>query len=171
MRRHTLFGTELIQSEVVSYHAKAVIRSHHERWDGRGYPDGLAGERIPEFARIAAIADVYDALTSERPYRRAVSTASAHATIVAGSGRAFEPRLVQVFRDLIAPHPPGSEVTLHDGRQAIVVRVDPKHLERPIVRVLTAPDGRPTKPVDIDLARHPNVKLVPPTLGTQLRAA
>ena len=163
MKRHTLLGVELIRSDAIGYHAKAVIRSHHERWDGRGYPDGISRERIPEFARIAAIADVYDAITSERSYRRAASPASAHAAIVSGAGHAFDPHLVDVFRRTIAPYPPGSEVTLHDGREGIVVRVDPKHIERPVVRVLTTPDGEATTPRDVNLAENDWIRLVPPT--------
>jgi HD-GYP domain-containing protein (c-di-GMP phosphodiesterase class II) len=68
IRRHPLAGLELLRGATVSPLVKAVVRSHHERWDGGGYPDGRGGERIHQFARIASVADVYDAITSERPY-------------------------------------------------------------------------------------------------------
>jgi response regulator RpfG family c-di-GMP phosphodiesterase len=75
----------------------AVVRSHHERWDGRGLPDGLAGEAIPLGARIAAVADSFDAMTSDRPYRPGLSMDDALAEIVRCSGTQFDPRVVEAF--------------------------------------------------------------------------
>ena len=77
--------------------ARLVALTHHERWDGSGYPDGLKGEQIPLQARIVAISDVFDALTSERPYKRAWSMNDAAAEIEKGSGSHFDPALVRVF--------------------------------------------------------------------------
>jgi putative two-component system response regulator len=74
--------------------AASIARSHHEHWDGSGYPDGLAGEAIPIAARIVAVADVYDALTSKRPYREALSDPEAIAKIDAGIGTQFDPKVV-----------------------------------------------------------------------------
>ncbi len=85
----------------------SVVRHHHERWDGGGYPDRLAGERIPRLARIVAIADVYDALTSDRAYRSAWSHGRARGFIQAEAGRHFDPELVRVWLDL--PGPEGRE--------------------------------------------------------------
>ena len=99
MQTHTILGAKLLsgsRSPVVRL-AESIARSHHERWDGKGYPDGLTGEDIPLSARICAIADVFDALVSERPYKRAWSAAAALAEIERGSGGAFDPRLVTVF--------------------------------------------------------------------------
>jgi putative two-component system response regulator len=70
---------------------------HHEKWDGKGYPRGLTGEHIPLSARILALADVYDALTSERPYKRAWSHDEALSWILRGSGTHFDPRVVDAF--------------------------------------------------------------------------
>lgn len=77
-----------------------VAHFHHERWDGAGYPDGLAGEAIPLTARIAAVVDVYEALTSERPHRPALSHSDAVAAIVAGAGSQFDPRVVEAFQEV-----------------------------------------------------------------------
>ena len=74
------------------------MRSHHERWDGSGYPDGLAGEQIPLDARVFAVADVFDALTTDRPYRVALSFAQARAMIEEQSGSHFDPQVVDAFR-------------------------------------------------------------------------
>jgi HD-GYP domain-containing protein (c-di-GMP phosphodiesterase class II) len=77
--------------------ALVIPRSHHEKWDGSGYPDGLAGEDIPLAARIFAFADVYDALTSDRPYRRAWSCGDALNYIRSEAGRHFDPALTPEF--------------------------------------------------------------------------
>jgi ribonuclease P protein subunit RPR2 len=77
--------------------AKLVVRHHHERWDGAGYPDGLQGEDIPLAARVFALADTLDALTTDRPYRAATSLEQARAVIVAEAGRQFDPAVVQAY--------------------------------------------------------------------------
>jgi putative two-component system response regulator len=77
--------------------AATIARSHHERWDGTGYPDGLAGEEIPIAARIVAVADVYDALVTNRPYRDALSETEAIHEIDSGKGTQFDPRVVEAF--------------------------------------------------------------------------
>jgi putative two-component system response regulator len=103
MKTHTLIGAEIIgehQSELLTV-ARSIALTHHERWDGKGYPNALAGEAIPIEGRIAAICDVFDALLSVRPYKSAWATKDAVAYIVAESGKAFEPRLVQLFIGLL----------------------------------------------------------------------
>jgi putative two-component system response regulator len=99
MQRHTDVGHELLAgSGTESLETAAVIAwTHHERWDGEGYPCGLAGEEIPLEGRIVAVADVFDALTSDRPYRRALSAADARAHLAAGRGTAFDPQVVDAF--------------------------------------------------------------------------
>jgi len=78
----------------------AAIRSHHEHWNGRGYPDGLAGEAIPLMARIISVADAYDAITSERPFRSPGSGATAVAELCRGAGCQFDPGVVEAFLQL-----------------------------------------------------------------------
>jgi len=77
--------------------AKEIAISHHEKWDGSGYPNGLAGEAIPQSGRIAALSDVFDALTSERPYKKAWSIEAAVDRIKENSGKHFDPELGKVF--------------------------------------------------------------------------
>ncbi len=161
VRLHPVLGVDLIATDRISYHSKAVIRSHHERWDGCGYPDRLSGERIPEFARIASVADVYDAVTSERPYRAAASPAAGYATITAGAGTMFDPEVVTAFRRVVAPYPPGTEVTLLDGRRALVAEVPPGRLDRPVIRVFADRRGRPLEPFELALLDHPELELAP----------
>jgi putative two-component system response regulator len=81
-------------------YAKTFAAFHHEKWDGSGYPHGLSGENIPLLGRIMAIADVYDALTSERPYKKAFSHEEAVRIIVEGKGTHFDPALVSLFEEV-----------------------------------------------------------------------
>jgi putative two-component system response regulator len=78
----------------------AIARSHHEKWDGNGYPDGLSGEDIPLCARIMALADVYDALRAKRPYKDGMSHEDAREIIIAGSGTHFDPDVVEAFLEI-----------------------------------------------------------------------
>ncbi len=100
IRRHTLLGAELMAKvPLLQGDGLSVIRSHHERWDGSGYPDLLGGEEIPLGGRIFAVADTLDAMTSDRPYRDAFPWERAVEEIVAQSGRQFDPDVVEAFRD------------------------------------------------------------------------
>jgi CHASE2 domain-containing sensor protein len=102
MQRHTVVGARMLagsRSELVR-RAEEIARTHHERWDGTGYPVGLAGEDIPLAGRICALCDVFDALVSDRPYKRAWPVTAALQEIAAQSGRHFDPRLVELFLGL-----------------------------------------------------------------------
>ncbi len=94
MERHAMIGWEILREVHWLGDAKLVVRHHHERWDGAGYPDGLAGEAIPPAARAFAVADTLDALTTDRPYRRAASLAHAREVIATESGSQFDPAVV-----------------------------------------------------------------------------
>jgi HD-GYP domain-containing protein (c-di-GMP phosphodiesterase class II) len=157
MRTHPMVGIDLLPGAMVSPLAKSVVRSHHERWDGSGYPDQLAGTGIPEFARIAAVADVFDAITSQRPYAVAQPPHVGVRTIVEGSGRLFDPAIVESFRKVVAPYPAGSQIVLADGRHAVVASVSADCLELPVVRVHASASGEPLEPKELDLARHPEL--------------
>lgn len=105
MKTHSLLGAETLESVRAVYPSNALInmgisiaRSHHERWDGNGYPDCLAGPEIPLAARIMAVADVYDALQSKRCYKVAFSRQECFDTILAGSGTQFDPDCVEAFK-------------------------------------------------------------------------
>jgi ribonuclease P protein subunit RPR2 len=98
IRRHPLIGAELLANvPLLEGEGLQVVRFHHERWDGRGYPYGLAGEEIPLGARLFAVADALDAMTSDRPYRRPMSWQGAVDEILRSSGSHFDPRVVRGF--------------------------------------------------------------------------
>jgi ribonuclease P protein subunit RPR2 len=96
MERHPVIGEEIISEIAFLEPARALVRHHHERWDGGGYPDGLAGLEIPLVARVFALADALDALTSDRPYRAAVAIAQAREEIESSDGQ-FDPAVLEAF--------------------------------------------------------------------------
>lgn len=100
MKTHALLGIEIVADNPWLAGAALTIRHHHERFDGSGYPDGLVGDTIPRTARIFSVVDVFDALTSERPYKKAMSLAEALAIIDGDSGRQFDPEVVQTFMEI-----------------------------------------------------------------------
>jgi HD-GYP domain-containing protein (c-di-GMP phosphodiesterase class II) len=102
MMKHPLLGLEFLRDDSMSAAAKSVVRSHHERWDGSGYPGAQLGEEISLFARIAAVADVFDAVTSERYHAAAMPPAEGVEIVRAGRGTAFDPAVVDAFLDAIA---------------------------------------------------------------------
>jgi putative nucleotidyltransferase with HDIG domain len=114
MRQHTVLGAQMLGGiPFLEGAGVGIVRSHHERWAGGGYPDGLAGEEIPVGARIFAVADALDAITNHRPYRDAQSWRAAHHEILAESGKQFDPDVVDAFRD--------REHVLHEIRREFLV--------------------------------------------------
>jgi putative nucleotidyltransferase with HDIG domain len=97
VRAHPVTGCIMLQSIPALAAVLPIVRSHHERWDGRGYPDGLAGAAIPRLARLVAIADTFDAMTSDRPYRLALAVENALDQIAGGAGTQFDPELADAF--------------------------------------------------------------------------
>jgi putative nucleotidyltransferase with HDIG domain len=102
IKTHAVLGARVLEdgSSPLLETAAQIARSHHERWDGGGYPDGLAGDRIPIAGRIVHVADVFDVLVHERPYRESFTWEQAAAEIRAGAGTQFDPEVVRAFEDL-----------------------------------------------------------------------
>ncbi|GGL79438.1 hypothetical protein GCM10010840_16640 [Deinococcus aerolatus] len=103
MKQHTMIGGRILSgghSKLLQV-AEEIALTHHERWDGRGYPHGLKGEHIPISGRLVSVADVYDALTSERPYKKAWTPEAALSEIESQAGQQFDPRVVQAFGEMI----------------------------------------------------------------------
>lgn len=113
MKRHPQLGVEILAPVLPLRDVLPIVRHHHERWDGRGYPDGLGGEDIPMLARIAAVADAYDSMTARRPYRESPGHERARLELRKGAGSQFDPRFAEVLLDLggaledLAPGRPG----------------------------------------------------------------
>ena len=97
IKDHSTIGENILQSVALFEEERKVIRHHHERWDGRGYPDGLAGEEIPLLARILAVSDTFDAMTSDRPYRKGLKVTDAIEELRRNSGSQFDKEIVDIF--------------------------------------------------------------------------
>lgn len=137
--RHPELGDALLP-QGSSFVTHSVVRHHHERWDGTGYPNGESGQQISFEARIANIADVFDAVMSNRFYADAGAQHEAWSVIINGAGGAFDPDIVEIFREIVLPYPPGVDVRLPDGRVGVVASASAADPLRPVVRVLGA-DG------------------------------
>lgn len=110
IRQHPLIGVRILAPILDDETQLAVVRSHHERWDGQGYPDGLAGEETPLVARVVAVADTLDAITSPRAYRPARSWQAALSEIADGRGTQFDPRVAEACLDVLGERPAGAVV-------------------------------------------------------------
>ncbi|HWL65573.1 MAG TPA: HD domain-containing phosphohydrolase [Actinomycetota bacterium] len=114
MRRHPEIGVDLVEPIGLGSSAKEIILHHHEHWDGSGYPNGLAGQEIPIPARAFSVADAYDAMTSDRPYRRAMSRGDALQIIKSRAGRIFDEDMVDVLMSVVTIDLAESEDVLID---------------------------------------------------------
>ena len=124
IRQHPSFGSLIVGAMPGMDEVVHGVRSHHERWDGGGYPDGLAGEQIPLLGRIMAVADAFSAMTSHRPYRRAMTEKQALAEVLSGLGTQFDPEIGALFvrlREAIpAPQPAASKRRAAESREPVV---------------------------------------------------
>lgn len=160
LRAHPAIGADILKRDAISPLSRAVVRSHHERWNGSGYPDRRSRTNIHQFARIAAVADVFDALVSERHHRRAMSKPEAYAYVSAHAGTEFDPDVVEVFKSLVAPYPPGTGVVLSDGACAFVKHVRPDAVMMPVVRVVMDGNRRLVAPREVDLSKERGTTIV-----------
>jgi HD-GYP domain-containing protein (c-di-GMP phosphodiesterase class II) len=161
IRAHPMHGFEMLRkADGISALSRAVVRSHHEKWVGGGYPDGQVGQDIHQFARIAAVADVFDALTSDRDYRKAWPTHEGYDFIVTRGGRDFDPEVVEVFRSFVTPYPPGTRVVLSDGNCGLVKEVRQEAVTSPVVRIIVDPSGALVQPREVDLSQAPGLTIV-----------
>ncbi len=138
MQKHPEYGLKRLrekEGDEVAAVVKNAVYSHHENWDGSGYPRGLAGENIHKFASIIHVADVYDALTAKRAYKDSMNPADAIEYIMANNEVMFDIEVINTFLKYVAPYPIGCKVLLSSGAQGTVIENDEKHLSRPKVRL------------------------------------
>jgi len=116
MRTHPLIGHQLLAGIPFLTNAAEIVRSHHEMFDGNGYPEGLTGEDIPLPARVFSVVDAFDAMTSDRPYRKSLGVERAVAEIQKMAGTQFDPEVARAFVDLV-PHLPTATIAPGPGRR------------------------------------------------------
>ncbi|MEO7050730.1 MAG: HD-GYP domain-containing protein [Rhodanobacter sp.] len=153
IRSHVHKGLALLaESGIVNLDVHDVVRTHHERHDGSGYPEGLAGYAIPVSGRMLGIIDSYDAMSSARPYRAAISRPQALQQIYASRNRLYQAEMVEQFQVCLGVYPTGSLVELSTGEVAIVMAQNQVRRLRPRVAILSAPNKQPLddfRPVDL----------------------
>jgi len=143
IKRHTEYGFNLLRNqEGLSLFSAHIALQHHERWDGKGYPRGIAGDDIHEYARIVAVADVYDALLADRPYRSAYTVNQALTIMKRMAGIHLDPYCLTALIANIAVYPIGSLVQLNNGSIGIVVDVNKESPTRPVVKIVYDPSNR-----------------------------
>ena len=118
VKQHAILGADILSAVTFAGPLALIVRHHHERWDGSGYPDGLSGEAIPLGSRVLAIVDCYDALTSDRPYRPELSHDLAIAMITERRGSMFDPQIVDVFLRMVEPWRAAFEAERNSHRPA-----------------------------------------------------
>ena len=160
IKTHSLLGCNHIKKGYgVSNASYMGILDHHEKYEGGGYPNNLKGNRISWYGRIIAVSDVYDALTSDRPYRKAMLPSDAMEYIMASTGILFDPQVVEVFVKKIAPYPVGTCVRLSNGLIGIVIENYENLCMRPKLRIFMDVNDVEIDPYELDLADHQSLNL------------
>jgi HD-GYP domain-containing protein (c-di-GMP phosphodiesterase class II) len=154
MKKHPEYGLDILKDKrKISDFSKALVIQHHERFNGKGYPFQLKGMEINEISLIGAVADVYDALTSNRVYRAAWTPQKALAVIFQGCDVDYSREIVERFTKQMGIYPIGSFVRLYSGEMGVVINIDHGRLLAPHILVLFSAEGvRLEKPVEYDLA-------------------
>jgi HD-GYP domain-containing protein (c-di-GMP phosphodiesterase class II) len=162
IQKHTEEGFEMLRKHFdISLLSAHCAFQHHERYDGSGYPRGLKGNEIHEYAQIVSIADVYCALTSPRAYRKAYSPNEAIEFLYANGNQWFDLDLIKIFCSHIAIYPVATTVLLNTGQIGVVSVVNSVASHRPIIRIIAEAGGqRVSQAYEIDLSREMNIMVV-----------
>ncbi|MDN5279556.1 MAG: hypothetical protein PWR01_3521 [Clostridiales bacterium] len=170
MKSHPTYGYEILsKSRGISERARMVALQHHEKFQGGGYPKRLKGTEISLFARICAIADVYDALTTDRPYRVAMSPYDAMKILNSGIDNHFDPKVLIAFVRKFSLYPAGSMVALNDGSFALVLKNNPSSVIRPVIKIIMDSSGRRLKDrVEINLLEYKDLFIKGPATPADL---
>lgn len=155
IKRHPRDGYEiLLKSPEIGPIPLEITLHHHERMDGKGYPEQLPSDQIPQLVRMSSIVDVYDAITADRCYHRGIPATDALRKLHEWSAFHFDPKLVQAFIRCVGIYPIGSLVRLESGRLAVVSEQNENNLLVPRVKVVfNAKTGNPIEPYELDLSR------------------
>ncbi|MDU2063468.1 MAG: HD-GYP domain-containing protein [Sporomusaceae bacterium] len=158
-RQHPFYALEILrENTALPMEVANACFQHHERWDGSGYPMGLIGEAISEYAQIISIADVYDRLVSGTPNRRPMPVYYAVAILNKAAGTYFNPMLIDSFTENIAVYPIGTTVRLSNNQVGVILNVDKTSKTTPIVRIMSGEDStKVNQLLELDLKKHPEL--------------
>ena len=169
IKLHTKYGFDILRNlHSVSLLVAHCAYQHHERLDGSGYPRGIKGGEIHPYAKIIGVADVFDAITSNRVYRAKKLPSEALAIIEASSGIGFDKTIVEAFKRIVIKYPNGTVLQLSDMRRGVVARQNPKNSTRPFVRVFEENNQLLAATYEISLEDQPNVHIVKEELDYRL---
>jgi len=162
MKLHTIYGYEIIyNSDGLSKQIANIACQHHEKWNGAGYPAGIKENQIDTLARIVSVADVYDALTADRCYRKKDLPHEAAEFVMGNSGTLFDPDLAKAFIKNIQVYPDGCMVLLNTGEIGSVIDASKNMALRPKLKIIARKEGPPIfDPYIIDLVANPSVFIV-----------
>jgi len=161
-KRHPFYSLEILRrNETVSVNILNACFQHHERWNGSGYPMGLKGKEISEYAQIISIADVYERLIVGMPHRLPTPVYYAAAILNKASGEYFNPAIVDKFNQNVAIYPIGKMVRLNNQQSGVILGVDIKNKTVPIVRITSSPDEKDkNKIIELDLMKNADIFIV-----------
>lgn len=172
VQRHPAAGHEILKQKADIYpEVLEGALEHHERFNGNGYPNALAGDKISVVGRILALADAYDALTSDRPHRKAFPPHKALSVIYGMRGQDFDPAFVERFIQGVGVYPLGSAVELNTGQSGVVIRANPENPLRPVLSLITDPRGKPVPARSVDLSGQNALRIVNCKESATLRSA
>ena len=155
IRKHPVYSLQILsENDRIGELPKKIAYQHHERWHGQGYPQGISGDDIELLARITAIADVYDALTTDRPYRKKFLPYDAVRLIVSRADDEFHADTVRAFVESVSIYPLGSLVKLNTEEIGMIIKINRKAIVRPTIRILFNSSGNiMEEPINIDLIK------------------
>ncbi len=156
IKQHSIIGYNILKKiPQISEESASVALCHHERYDGKGYISGLAKDEIHIFSRIVAIADIYDALTSDRIYRKKISTNQAIDYLTVIAAPSLDSKVLSCFTQIIPPFPIGTGIILNNGEKGIVIKLNRNLPTRPVIRIVFNTDGsKKLNFEDVDLSNQ-----------------
>lgn len=161
IKKHAKDGFEILRKvPTLSLIVAHCAYQHHERLDGSGYPRGIKDKEIHLFGKIIAVADVYDAVTSNRIYRKAMLPHEGLEILYSGAGTLFDQKIIEAFRKAVAVYPSGITVVLNDGRKGIVCKQNVGLSDRPIIRILEEKGIEISQPYEIDLKEKLDIMII-----------
>lgn len=161
-RRHTFYGMEILREQPnIPANVVTACFQHHERWNGSGYPMGIAGNDISEYAQIISIADVYDRLIAGMPHRQATPVYYAAAILTKAAGEYFNPAIVSKFTQNVVVYPMGKAVRLNNRQSGVILGVNINSVTTPIVRITSNRDGNYINQIaELDLQKNPDLFII-----------
>jgi HD-GYP domain-containing protein (c-di-GMP phosphodiesterase class II) len=164
MKRHTRDGFNLLQkSAFINPRSFTISLQHHEAYDGSGYPSGKHGEEIHIFSRMVEVVDIFDALTSDRPYKKRWSFYKTISYMGKVIRKKLDPKIYEIFSKLVPPYPVGSTVKLSTNETGIIFTNHPGNFEMPRIRIIRDAKGEvlPRESIyELNLVEHPEIKIV-----------